>query len=63
MVGWWVALEGILLVSVLGLMHEEAIIVQGWDKPNLGRSTGVQAGIVAGPCISFVAIKFTRAQT
>ena len=44
-------------------MHEEAIIVQGSDKPNLGRSTGVYAGIVAGPRISFVAIKLTRAQT
>ena len=36
MVGWWVALERILLVSVLGPMHEEAILVQWWDKPNLG---------------------------
>ena len=36
MVSWWVALERILLVSVLGLMHEEAIIVQWWDKPVLG---------------------------
>ena len=49
MVSWWVVLEGILLVSVLGLMHKEAMIVQGRDKPNLGRPTGVQAEIVAGP--------------
>ena len=41
MVSWWVGLESILLVSVSGLMHEEAILVQWWDKPNLGRSTGV----------------------
>ena len=34
-VSWWFALLEILLVSVLGVMHEEAVIVQGWDKPNL----------------------------
>ena len=63
MVSWWVALERILLVHILGLMHEEAIIVQWWDKPNLGRSTGVKAWIVAGLCIGFVVIKFTRGKT